>query len=71
METDKLSRNAAIALMKKKDIKRMTYHNNHCKGKWGEADNYDLIVNSSLLGIEKTTDLLENYVLMRTAGSES
>lgn len=67
METDKVSRNAAISLIKKQDIKRMTYHNNHCKGKWGEADNYDLIVNSSFLGIEKTTDLLENYVLMRTA----
>ncbi len=71
METEKLSRKASIDLMKKKDIKRMTYHNNHCKGKWGDANNYDLIVNSSLLGIDKTTDLLEKYVLMRTAGSES
>ena len=71
METEKLSRKASIDLMKKKDIKRMTYHNNHCKGKWGDANNYDLIVNSSLLGIDKTTDLLEKYVLMRTVGSES
>ncbi|MCR5761816.1 MAG: cytidylate kinase-like family protein [Treponema sp.] len=71
METDKLSRNSAIALMKKQDVKRMTYHNNHCKGKWGDASNYDLIINSSLLGIEKTTDVLESYILMRTAGSEA
>ena len=69
METDKVSRNAAVALMKKKDIKRMTYHNNHCKGKWGEADNYDLVINSSLLGIDKTSDLLESYILLRTAGN--
>ena len=42
------------------------YDNNfYCKGKWGDSRNYDISVNSSKLGIEKTTDMLENYIKER------
>lgn len=30
--------------------------------RWGEARTYDLCINSSILGIERTTDLLEQFI---------
>lgn len=55
----------AAVMAKKKDWERKTYHNYNCKGKWGDSRNYHLSVNSSLLGIEKTTDILEAYIKER------
>lgn len=49
----------------KKDIERKLYHNNHCKGKWGDSRNYHLSINSSKLGIDGTIDLLETYIRER------
>lgn len=53
--------------IKRIDWKRKSYHNYYCKGKWGDSRNYDLSVNSSKLGIEKTIDLIEKYVLERVS----
>ncbi len=49
----------------KKDLERKLYHNNHCKGKWGDSRNYHLSINSSKLGIDGTVDLLEGYIRAR------
>lgn len=61
-----LSAEEAKNLMKREDWKRKSYHNYYCHGKWGDSRNYDLSVNSSRLGIEKTVELLEYYVRSRT-----
>lgn len=47
------------------DKRRKLYHNYYCKGKWGDSRNYEISVNSSKLGIEATTDVLENYIIKR------
>ncbi len=52
----------AEIMMKRKDLKRKTYHNAYCKGKWGDSRNYHISVNSSVLGIEKTIDYLESFI---------
>ena len=52
----------AEIMIKKKDLKRKTYHNSYCKGKWGDSRNYHLSINSSVLGIEKTIDYIESFV---------
>lgn len=49
----------------RKDWERKSYHNYHCKGKWGDSRNYHLSINSSQLGIEKTVDILEAYIKER------
>ena len=49
----------------KKDKKRKRYHNYHCQGKWGDSRLYDISVNSSKLGVDKTVDFLENYIKAR------
>lgn len=65
MERHNVSKEEAKQIMKRGDWKRKSYHNYHCKGKWGDSRNYDLSVNSSKLGIEKTTDMLERYIKER------
>lgn len=57
----------ALKLMKRRDQQRKNYHNYYCEGKWGDSRNYDLSVNSSRLGIEKTTECLIHYIDMRIA----
>lgn len=61
-ERYKLTEDQARQMMKNKDWKRKSYHNYYCQGKWGDSRNYDLSVNSSKLGIEKTVELLADYI---------
>ncbi len=44
------------------DKKRKVYHNYYCKGKWGDSRNYELSINSSRIGVEKTADLIAAYI---------
>lgn len=65
MDIYNLSEKDAETLRKRKDLARKTYHNNYCKGKWGDSRNYQLSINSSVLGIEKTTDFIEKFIRER------
>jgi cytidylate kinase len=47
------------------DAKRKAYHNHYCEIKWGDSRHYDMCVNSSKLGLDKTADMLENYIKER------
>ena len=71
MEQNDISQREALALMAKTDRQRRTYHNQHCKGQWGEAKTYDLTINSARLGIEGTVKLLEHYIHARAAQDPS
>ncbi len=44
------------------DSERSRYHNNYADGRWGDSRNYDLVINSSVLGIDGTARLLRTYV---------
>ncbi len=55
----------ARGIMLRHDKKRKAYHNYYCDIKWGDSRGYDLCINSSRLGIEKTTDFLESYIRAR------
>ncbi len=65
MEIYELSKDEAIEFIRKKDKKRKRYHNYHCSGHWGDSRLYDLCINSTRLGIEKTVDYLESYIRER------
>ncbi len=65
MEVYELSKDEAIEFIRKKDKKRKRYHNYHCSGHWGDSRLYDLCINSTRLGIEKTVDYLESYIKER------
>lgn len=57
-----MSDTAAESKIMRHDKKRKSYHNYYCEGKWGDSRNYDLTINSSKMGIEKTMIILEEYV---------
>ena len=47
------------------DKARRNYYNYHTSRKWGEYQNYDLAINSSLVGEEGACDIIINYVNAR------
>ncbi len=52
----------AAELMKEGDSKRADYYNFYSTKQWGYAPSYDLCINSSILGIEKTVDFIDNFI---------
>ena len=61
-----ISLEKAEDIINKKDKSRETYYNYFTFGNWGTASNYDLCVDSSILGIEGTADLILDFA--RRAG---
>lgn len=55
----------AAELIEKQSKKRKAYHNYFCETKWGDSRNYELSINSSKLGEDATTDMLEDYIKIR------
>lgn len=54
----------AESICKKKDRSRETYYNYFTLGNWGVASNYDLCIDSSILGIEATADFIITFAKM-------
>ena len=48
----------AASLIRKKDRTRENYYNYYTFGHWGVASNYDLCVDSSVLGIDGTAEMI-------------
>lgn len=57
----------AMDFIKKQDRQRRIYHDQHCKGDWGDPHSYDLVINSARLGVPGTADILEQYIRARMA----
>lgn len=53
-----LGEDEARARIERQDRTRSTYYNFFTFGNWGSSQDYDLCVNSSLLGIEGTADFI-------------
>ena len=60
-----ISQKEAKSLMKTSDKKRKSYHNYHCDLHWGDSRLYEISINSSCLGIDRTVDILEQYIKER------
>lgn len=65
MDKFDLSESEALIKMARHDKKRSQYHNRHSDGKWGDSRFYDLCINSSLLGVQGTVKILEDYIHAR------
>lgn len=61
---EKYGKNEFMAerMMREKDTERKLYHNSFCEGKWGDSRNYNLSVNSSVLGIEETAQFIIDFI---------
>lgn len=53
-----VSADEARTMIAKEDRTRETYYNYYTFGNWGMAGNYDLCIDSSLLGIDGTADMI-------------
>ncbi|WP_352400209.1 cytidylate kinase-like family protein [Anaerotignum sp.] len=60
-----LSEKNAEATVIKTDKRRASYYSYFTGLKWGKAENYDLILNTSRMDLEKIVDVLNKYVSLR------
>ena len=63
MEAYNLNEAQAKDMMTKKDRKRSSYYNYYSSKKWGRAETYDLCLNSSILGLEGSADLIVDFAM--------
>ena len=56
-----ISADEAESMMSREDSRRETYYNYFTFGHWGVASNYDLCIDSSILGIEGTADMIIEF----------
>lgn len=56
-----ISIDEAERLIEEKDSKREEYYNYYTFGDWGKASTYDLCIDSSILGIEGTADMIIEF----------
>ncbi len=64
-EMHSITKSAAEEMMNKADKRRSEYYNYYSFKTWGAAATYHLCIDSSVLGIEKTVDFLEEFVDLR------
>lgn len=57
-EREGIPEEEAARLVRTKDRTRETYYNYFTFGNWGMASNYDVCIDSSVLGVEATADLI-------------
>ena len=59
---DIASEEKARDMIVKKDKQRRSYYDYYSSKKWGHTTTYDLSIDSSILGLERTAELIEYYV---------
>jgi hypothetical protein len=57
----------AIEMMRRTDRKRAAYYDFYTDKRWGAATSYDLCIDSSILGVDQTAELLRDYTARRIA----
>lgn len=60
-EREGISLDEAESMIAKRDRDREAYYNYLSFGNWGVASNYDLCIDSSILGIEGTADFIVDF----------
>lgn len=60
-----ITRDEAKERIRRTDKSRASYYNYYSSKDWGDAKSYDLCIDSSLLGIEGTVELLEKLVTLK------
>lgn len=62
MEKDRLEKKDAKAKIQRLDKQRSSYYNYYTSKRWGDLKSYHLCVDSNVLGIDGTVELLEEYI---------
>jgi cytidylate kinase len=69
-EYEKIDRKEALSRIAKYDKERRKYHDYYAAGTWGNAAFYDLTINSSILGVGGTVELVCSFVRQAESGRE-
>lgn len=56
----------AVTHLRKVDKRRSNYYNFYTNKTWGDVANYDIAVNSGVIGVENSVELLARFVEMKT-----
>lgn len=59
------NRASARKLIQNGESERSSYYNYYTGKRWGHSESYDLCINSSLLGLEATAELIKGFVRLR------
>ena len=51
--------------MQKKDKERAAYYHYYTNEKWGARNGYDLLIDTSKLGIENSIDIIKQYAMKK------
>lgn len=57
-----LSEKNALKLIQKTDKRRAAYYNSYTDRQWGKASNYHITINTFILGIDKSVDVLQKFI---------
>lgn len=60
-----LDEEAALKHLQSEEAARASFYNYYTGKKWGQAANYDLCVDASLLGLEETEQLIASFIRKR------
>ena len=55
----------AIKAIERIDKERETYYNYFTKEKWGDRKDYDLMIDTSKIGVDKAVELIKEYLELR------
>lgn len=62
MEYNHIAEKDAEEFLHKADKSRASYYNYYTDKTWGAAESYDLCINSSRYGLEKTTEFIKSFI---------
>lgn len=68
MKRHDLTAEKAKSLILKTDKRRAAYYEYYSTQKWGDVDSYDFCLDSSILGLESTVELIEKIIDMKEKG---
>lgn len=63
MARDHIGEKDAFALAQRRDKQRASYYNFYTDKQWGDSSSYHLSIDSSILGIQDTTELIYQFIM--------
>ena len=58
-------RDHAVQRLQEKDSKRKVYYKHYTNRNWGEAENYDVCLDSGTLGVDKCVEIVCDIAQMK------
>ncbi len=64
-ERNSISESEAKSLIEKTDKRRSNYYNFYTGAKWGRYENYDLLIDATIMGIDGTAQLIADAAMIK------